>query len=205
MKGMVIRMNAKKNGKHTEKKPRRIWGIALRTGLLGIIAASLLLFGVACTDNGAEDGTVADSNVGSVTSTPTEQRPAVSAAVSISAEARVSVPITNTGRRLPSFASTRSPEAGVWVTNIFFSTGNSRKRSVPESLSMVGTVVGTVVVGAVVNVVAAVVGFWVLTPQAHSVLATASMRHISFVIRFIDSPRLIMRTFRYSASRSYGR
>ena len=73
MKGMVIRMNAKKNGKHTEKKPRRIWGIALRTGLLGIIAASLLLFGVACTDNGAEDGTVADSNVGSVTSTPTEQ------------------------------------------------------------------------------------------------------------------------------------
>lgn len=73
MKGMVIRMNAKKNGKHTEKKPRRTWGIALRTGLLGIMAASLMLFGVACTGDGAEDGTVADSNVGSVTSTPTER------------------------------------------------------------------------------------------------------------------------------------
>ena len=70
MKGMVIRMNAKKIGKHTEKKSRHFLRIALRTGVLSIMAASLLLFGVACTD-GVEDGTVADSNVGSVTSTPT--------------------------------------------------------------------------------------------------------------------------------------
>lgn len=73
MKGMVIRMNAKKNGKYTEAKPRSAWGISLRTGLLGMMAVSILLVGVACTRNGAEDGTVADSNVGSVTSSNTEK------------------------------------------------------------------------------------------------------------------------------------
>ncbi len=73
MKGMVIRMNAKKNGKYTEAKPRSTWGISLRTGLLGMMAVSILLVGVACTRNGAEDGTVADSNVGSVTSSNTEK------------------------------------------------------------------------------------------------------------------------------------
>ena len=73
MKGMVIRMNAKDHGKNTEKKPHRVWGISFRTGLLGIMAASILLLGVACTRNGAEDGTVQDSNVGSVTSDATEK------------------------------------------------------------------------------------------------------------------------------------
>lgn len=50
-----------------------MWRVTLRTGLLGVIAASLLLLGVACTGNGGEDGTVADSNVGSVTSDATEK------------------------------------------------------------------------------------------------------------------------------------
>ena len=68
MKGMVIRMNARKNGKNVGQKPRRVWGMTLRTGLLGIMAVSVLCLGVACTRNNMEDGTVADSNVGSVTS-----------------------------------------------------------------------------------------------------------------------------------------
>ncbi len=73
MKGMVIRMNAKKNGKYTEAKPHRVWGVSLRTGLLGMMAVSVLLLGVSCTRNGMENGTVADSNVGSVTSSTTEK------------------------------------------------------------------------------------------------------------------------------------
>ena len=66
-------MKAKKNGNSAAKKAHHVWGISLRTGLLGIIAASVLLLGVSCTRNGGEDGTVADSNVGSVTSSATEK------------------------------------------------------------------------------------------------------------------------------------
>ena len=74
MKGMVIRMKAKKIAENsTTKKPRHTWGIALRTGLLGVVTASVLLLGVSCTRNGGEDGTVADSNVGSVTSDVTDK------------------------------------------------------------------------------------------------------------------------------------
>ena len=75
MKGMVIRMNASKKNRSGERRPGRAWGITLRMGVLGIVAASLLLFGVSCTRNGDMDGdgTVADSNVGSVTSDATEK------------------------------------------------------------------------------------------------------------------------------------
>lgn len=66
-------MKAIKNGNNTATKKRRVWGISLRTGLLGIMTASVLLLGVACTRNDKEDGTVADSNVGSVTSSTTEK------------------------------------------------------------------------------------------------------------------------------------
>ncbi len=66
-------MKATKYGKNTAAKQRRVWGVSLRTGLLGIMTASVLFLGVACTGNGTEDGTVADSNVGSVTSSTTEK------------------------------------------------------------------------------------------------------------------------------------
>ena len=66
-------MKATKNGNNTATKKRRVWGISLRTGLLGLMTASVLLLGVACTRNDKEDGTVADSNVGSVTSSTTEK------------------------------------------------------------------------------------------------------------------------------------
>lgn len=66
-------MKATKSGNNTATKKRRVWGISLRTGLLGLMTASVLLLGVACTRNGKEDGTVADSNVGSVTSSTTEK------------------------------------------------------------------------------------------------------------------------------------
>ncbi len=66
-------MKAIKRGKYTATRQRRVWGISLRTGLLGIMTASVLLLGVACTRNDMEDGTVADSNVGSVTSSTTEK------------------------------------------------------------------------------------------------------------------------------------
>lgn len=76
MKGMVIRMKAKKIAENSiAGKPavRHTWGVSLRAGLLGMVAASVLFLGVACTRNGMEDGTVADSNVGSVTSDATDQ------------------------------------------------------------------------------------------------------------------------------------
>lgn len=70
MKGMVIRMNASRSN-HNGKERARL----LRTGILGVVAVSLLLFGVSCTRNGDMDGdgTVVDSNVGSVTSDATEK------------------------------------------------------------------------------------------------------------------------------------
>ena len=66
-------MKATKHGKTTATGHRRVWGVSLRTGLLGIVTASVMLLGVACTKNGMENGTVADSNVGSVTSAATEK------------------------------------------------------------------------------------------------------------------------------------
>ena len=50
-------------------------GKTLRVGLLGILAGVILIFGASCTKKGEDpmdNGTVADSNVGSVTSAPTE-------------------------------------------------------------------------------------------------------------------------------------
>ena len=49
-------------------------GYGCRIGLAGLLASLLLLMGVSCTRNGMDgDGTVVDSNVGSVTSAVTEK------------------------------------------------------------------------------------------------------------------------------------
>jgi len=74
MKGMVIRMNANKKSTHSAQKPHRRWLIFWNTGLLCAMAVSLLVSCASCTGGPEKnDGTVADSNVGSVTSSPTDK------------------------------------------------------------------------------------------------------------------------------------